>query len=290
MSVQTIIAPSCEPVFLQDVKDFLRIDSGDTSNDATLTTMIDAARNWTEDFCKRRWMFQTLCLSEDFFPGTFDQRYNTLAYAQAALSGASAVFAGVRFAFVLPYSPVVEVLNIQYVSSSDSNTGDLTYTTYPANAYIVDSSSNPARVVPIFGTFWPIAAVIQNAVLLNYTAGYGRAVTGVGIATDSQLITGAAFAITDVGSTISISGAGPNGSSLNGLIVSVDAETFAATVSIPASTTVSNASAVVGVPSQVKLAITALAALWYENRLGMDSQTPDYIKCMLFPYRDLRLK
>jgi hypothetical protein len=56
-------------------------------------------------------------------------------------------------------------------------TGDLTVTnrnTAPAGDFLVDSDSEPPRLFPNYGAFWPATLRIPNAVQIFFTAGYGN--------------------------------------------------------------------------------------------------------------------
>ncbi|HEX7823634.1 MAG TPA: head-tail connector protein, partial [Mycobacterium sp.] len=44
---------------------------------------------------------------------------------------------------------------------------------------VADLSSAPARIVPAFGSVWPIALPEIGAIAVNYTAGYGDAAADV---------------------------------------------------------------------------------------------------------------
>lgn len=53
---------------------------------------------------------------------------------------------------------------------------DITWTnkdTAPAGDFIVDADSEPPRICPTYGTFWPLTQRVPNAVQIFYVAGYG---------------------------------------------------------------------------------------------------------------------
>lgn len=43
----------------------------------------------------------------------------------------------------------------------------------PAGDFIVDADSEPPRICPAYGTFWPLTLRVPNAVQIFFTAGYG---------------------------------------------------------------------------------------------------------------------
>lgn len=54
--------------------------------------------------------------------------------------------------------------------------GDITWTNKglaPSGDFLVDSDSEPPRVAPLFGSFWPLTLAVPNAVQIFFTAGYG---------------------------------------------------------------------------------------------------------------------
>jgi Phage gp6-like head-tail connector protein len=56
--------------------------------------------------------------------------------------------------------------------------GDLTWTCIktpaPAGDFIYDADSEPPRIFPTYGTFWPLTLRVPNAVQIFFTAGYGN--------------------------------------------------------------------------------------------------------------------
>jgi hypothetical protein len=276
-TVRTTVAPSQEPVFLADLKDFLRIDIGDTSNDSLLTTLLSSARVWCEQYTRRRFVSQTINYLQDFFPGL--SQYG--GYPPGLITGSGDHFFYQRLAFHLPYSPVQSVTSVSFTSQN----GDVT-TLDPAT-YITDLISNPARITPLFGQTWPPLQFTPNAVSVIYQAGYTQALT-VSVSNASPILNGYAASATDVGSPISIAGAGPNGSTLNALIASVSSGV--ATLNVSATSAASSVAAVLGLPAGIRTAVLVLASIWYENRTYAGTNAryiPSAVEALLFPYRDM---
>jgi hypothetical protein len=159
--------------------------------------------------------------------------------------------------------------------------------------FIQDIASQPARLMPLFGQMWPVARITANAVTVDYVSGYGGNVT-VSTTAGSAVITGYSFAQTDVGSPISISGAGaPNAgdpTDFASTVLSVD-DGGNATLAANVPAEVADATAYLGVPVPVEIviAIKMLVSHWYENRLPSESDIPFAVKALLMPYRDQRL-
>lgn len=359
MALVNIAPPLAEPVSLAEIKEFLRIDTGDTSNDGTLTALALSARFWTEVFIQRRVVSQTWRLLMDFFPGTVDERFVGQKISSPFVSGANALLTGIRFAFLVPFPPCQQIIDFTYQNAngqvSSMILGPLTISavsnitaqpvgittstphglqngasiTFSGNAalsavlasqaqlyatvvdptnivvnasvgtgssisatgtmtgynFIQDLSSNPARLTPLFGQFWPVARVVANAVQIDYVCGYGGPVT-VGTTNGSPVIGTATFTASNVGQPIAIPGAGPNGSTLNTIIQSVSGGV--GTMATLASATVSGATAVLNIPEGIKTGIKMLVAHWYETRVPGETNIPMAVKAVLGNFRDMR--
>ena len=284
MALVTIIEPASEPVSLADAKQYLRLDSGFTDDDTLITSLIQAARRWAEVYTRRRFIYQTVRLEMDFFPGYIDGRVvgGASHYAAVFASGANAVLAGLRYAIQLPFPPVQRIVAFTY---TDQN-GNATPVT-PGTQYVADLDSNPARLMPPFGQFWPVAQVIGNAVRIDFVAGYGATIN-LSVTASSPTVAGYVFAPEDVGSPISIPGAGASGATLSTTITSV--VSGVGTLATNALTTVSGDQAYLGkpVPAMIGVGIKLLVSKWYECRMPDDTMIPLAVKAVLSAYRDLR--
>jgi len=281
----TLVQPASEPVVAADMNLFLRLDSN--SDVALITSLITAARRWCEVYTQRRFLYQTMRLLMDFFPGYVDFKMAGQRVSSPFVSGSNAVLVGIRYAIALPYPPVANIVNFQY---QDQN-GDPVVLLTPDD-YIQDLASQPARLMPLFGQMWPVARVTANAVIVDYVVGYGGNIT-VSLAASASVLTGVkgySFTQQDVNSPISIPGAGAAGAVLVTVIASVD-DSGNATLATAATTTVTGVTAYLGqpVPDMILIAIKLLVAHWYENRVPDDNNIPAAVKAILYPLRDLRL-
>src|SRR5258708_1013335 len=151
------------------MKLFLRVDSDNAQDDALLDSLIMAARRWCEVYTQRRFMYQTIRLLMDFFPGTIDQRLAGQRVSSPFVSGQNAVLVGIRYAIALPYPPVKSIVLFQYKDANGNTIVQVADTDY-----IQDLASQPARLLPTIARgFWPVARVVANAVQVDYVAGYG---------------------------------------------------------------------------------------------------------------------
>jgi hypothetical protein len=284
MAFLTLVPPATEPVSLSDLKLYARIS--ETADDLYLGSLITAARDWCETFCERAFVFQTKRLLMDFFPGYIDFKLAGQRVSSPFVSGSNAVLVGIRYAIVLPWPIVRQIVNFTY---QDEN-GDVATLT-PGTDCIIDLDSQPARMMPLFGQMWPVARVVSNAVLVDYVTGFGGDITVSTTANSAVLGGWDNFLPRDVGAPICIPGAG---ASVNGSATTL-VTTIASVAANGVATLAVNASAATtatvffgAVPAMVLTAIKALATFWHENRIP-DASVPEGIKAMLYPYRDQRL-
>lgn len=130
-----------EPLTLAEVKAHSRISS--TDEDGLLTSLIAAARGYTERRTRRQIILRGLDLHLDDFP------------------------AG-RIPITLPRPPLRSVNQIRYVTDDGS-------TTIATTNLVIDADSEPGRVSMIDGQVWPTPRDVMNAVTITYTAGYAQA-------------------------------------------------------------------------------------------------------------------
>lgn len=290
MALTLITPPAVEPVSISELKEFLRVDQFDTSQDNVLLTLGMAARNWCETFTARRFVQQTWRLYMDFFPGFVDTKVVGSKVSSPFVSGANAILVGIRYAVLLPYPPCQSIVSFAYQNANGSVTNLTT------DEYVQDFASNPARLTPLFGQMWPVARVVVNAIEIDYVCGYAVPITvSLSVTGDPTTVLGYTFAATDVGRPITIPGAGGAGCMLNTVIASVTSGV--GKLRDPALTETRNATALLvnapnGNPSHwemFKAGIKLLVAHWYENRVPDESDVPMSVKAVLYPTRDMRL-
>jgi len=135
-SLEVATEPAAEPLTLAEAKEHLRVDLA--LEDELIEALIVAAREWTENYCRRSWIVRTLKLHLDYFDAEI----------------------------LLPRGPVVSVASVEYMNGAALVALD-------PSAYVVDRFSLPARIRPVFGGTWPsVASVSLNGVVVTYDAGY----------------------------------------------------------------------------------------------------------------------
>ncbi len=144
MPLIQIVAPTAEPVTVQEVRDAAKID--DASFDASIAIIIPALRSQAEARTGRRMITQTVELVLDAFPA-------------------------VDIDLQLPN--VQSITSLKYLDTAGVEQ------TLASNLYSLDSSSTPNWLMPAYGTTWPATLDASNAVRVRFVAGYGDAAANV---------------------------------------------------------------------------------------------------------------
>lgn len=150
MSYTVITPATLKPLTVQEVKDFLRVDSD--AEDTLLGVLIDAATEVAQHYLGRFLLTTVIEEFYDFFPV-----YKT---------GVDP-FQGDRNIIYLSRGPVQSVASVKYI---DGNGDEQTVT---ATDYRTDLVSEPARIMPDYG--WYGTKDTVNAVIIRYTSGYTQA-------------------------------------------------------------------------------------------------------------------
>lgn len=136
-SVNVKTAPAAEPISLTEAKLHLRVDDDD--QDALISGLIAAAREWAENYTRRSFVQRTLELRLDCFVSPIK----------------------------LPSGPVISVTSVQYMDQAG------VLQTLAADRYQVDLYGTPPCIVPVFGVVWPVTKYgTLNSVVVEYEAGY----------------------------------------------------------------------------------------------------------------------
>ena len=142
MALTTYTAPTTEPLTLAEVKAHLILDPTDSTDDHLLTMFISSVRFAAEQITKRAMITQTLDLTLDEFP---------------------------KWELCLPKPVLQSVTSITYVDTAGASQ------TLSASDYMVDIKTEPARLTPAYGLYWPLTRYQMNAVTIRFVAGYGAA-------------------------------------------------------------------------------------------------------------------
>jgi uncharacterized phiE125 gp8 family phage protein len=134
-------APTQEPLTIDEVKAFLRIDTDD--DDLLLEGLIKAAREYCETVTRRRLIIQTWKYYLEDWPET--------NYIE------------------LPYPPLQSITSVIYTDYALTPT-TLTLTTN----YVVETNTEPGKVVLAYGQSWPTTTLtVKSPISIIYICGYG---------------------------------------------------------------------------------------------------------------------
>ena len=159
MAVKVITKPTVEPVSLEQAKAHLRVDT--TDQDDLIEALITAARQRIEDETGRALITQTLEIAMDYFVEPPDLRFVTLPYITPAK------------AIALPRPPLQSLKRISYYDGDGNEVmlHDEVGSPTVISDLVVDTYSQPGRLVPASGGSWPATQDRANAVVIRYVAG-----------------------------------------------------------------------------------------------------------------------
>lgn len=135
-----IITPvAIEPITLAEVRQHLRLPE-DVTEDDLLLGLVKTARVYCENYTRRALAEQTL--------ETYQNRF----------SGADPI--------VLPCPPLLSVVEIGFTDSTGQET------ILSSSDYVVDADCEPGRVLPAYGTTWPVFTPYPaTSVRIRFVAG-----------------------------------------------------------------------------------------------------------------------
>lgn len=179
MALKLTAAPSAEPFVAAtdaSLRQHLRLDTGDTSQDVLIGVFVGQAREAAEQICRRAFITQSWLLTLDKFPAPGLETSSANWYGPSWGVGPGPLTmvkpdGKTQFEIVIPLPPLQTVDSIKYYDT------DGVQQTLSPSLYIVDNTSEPARVVPAVGMTWPSTQNRINAVEVRFTAGYDS--TGV---------------------------------------------------------------------------------------------------------------
>lgn len=151
-------APSVEPITLAEAKAHMAVDH--TADDAVITMMITAARQYAEEMTGLAFITQTWTLALDGWPAVSPWWDGVVEAPMSIMSENS------RKSIDLPRYPLQTVTSI----TTDGAAVDIGAT------FIIDSQRRPGRLVIKSGTAWPSVVQNANGISIVYVAGFGLAV------------------------------------------------------------------------------------------------------------------
>jgi len=162
-----VAGPRVEVVLLDDLRTHIRVVHKE--DDEYLGKLIKEAREEIEDISGLAFISQTWQMTLDRWPGQRNLWWDGVRELPVTEleGGFPSVIEPIRY-------PLISVDTIN-VFDEDSNSTAVTI----ASVFDIDIISKPGRISLQSGATWPIASRSINSIEINYTAGYGTAVTAV---------------------------------------------------------------------------------------------------------------
>lgn len=169
MYARATALPAKEPVTLSMVKTFMSLPQSNTMFDGMLLGFIQAAREQGEILTGRSLAQRTYEQVLDSMPYYSDSVQSQLAYPPSyySLPRYSTTLWNYAQMIKLLFAPVISVQDMTYVDSNGT-----AQTLLQDVNFVLDRSSEPARIFPKIGTFWPPNLYVANSCVIHYTAGY----------------------------------------------------------------------------------------------------------------------
>lgn len=150
MTTKVLTPPTEMPVTLEEAKLALREDGSE--KDALIRTWIMGVTQYAEHYTGRAFISRPVRVTLDSFP-------------VGERGGTGAIF--------LDLLPAASVEGIQFYDADDA------LQTLDPQDYVIDLVSEPGCIVPARGKGWPVTADRINAVMCDFTAGYGANSTAI---------------------------------------------------------------------------------------------------------------
>ncbi len=184
MALILITPPTAEPVDLAEVKQHIRVDIPD--DDLLIASLLGAARDYAENLTGKQLVAARWRQVLDAFPG------GAVPHAPY-----SQTFSFPGNAILLRRHPIIQVVSIQYLDMQG------VVQTVDPTTYVIDTSTEPARITPVFGQIWPIPMPQIGSVWVNFDVGYAAP---IGVSAGNLAVQG--WAPLAVGSAVRVSNSG----------------------------------------------------------------------------------
>jgi hypothetical protein len=164
-----ISLPLVEPVSLAQARQFLRLPSGFTAEDTLISGFIAGAREKGEILTGRALAQRKFTQVLDSHPYYTDAIQGQQAYPASyySLPRYSTTLWNYSQMIKLGYSPAISVEQMRSINPD----GTVKVMMQDAD-FILDRISEPARIFPLPGSYWPADLYVANALEIDFTAGY----------------------------------------------------------------------------------------------------------------------
>ena len=166
MSIRTssrlVSQSTAEPVALQELKDWAKIDSN--ADDAMLNNLITTARESAERFLRRAIVSQTRTLTLDLPQNGWARNLPDGTYELPV----TCLYGELSRTIDLPYGDVRSITSVQAYDIANN------VSTYASSNYILDTASS--RLVLNYSASWPSNLREKASIVITYVTGYASAV------------------------------------------------------------------------------------------------------------------
>ena len=161
--------PVAEPVTLPQARNFLRISAMFNDDDDFILGLIQAAREYAEASTGRAIAQRAFRMVLDAHPYYTDTVSSGQAYPSSYYS--LPLYATTMWNYSqmikLPFAPVISVEQMRSIQPDGT-----VKTMHQDTDFILDRMSEPARIFPLPGSYWPPDLYVANALEIDFTAGY----------------------------------------------------------------------------------------------------------------------
>jgi uncharacterized phiE125 gp8 family phage protein len=164
-SVQVIAGPSVEPVTVDEVKLWAKIDT--TEEDSLLETLIRSARQAAEDYCRRSFITQSVRLTLDMGRSPLDDCLGDGVYDLPV----TALYDGLPRTIELPRGLVQSITSVTTYDTANASA------VFSPSNYAVDAAGG--RLMLNEGAYWPSPLRPLASCEVIYVCGYGPAAGSV---------------------------------------------------------------------------------------------------------------
>lgn len=160
MKYVQLTAPAAEPVTLVEVKAHLKLET--TADDTMIEdVIIPAVRDFAEKHTRA-------CIAQRTFTAVYDpvgRKNSDLGWWDGVREGSITQTESWR-SLELPMSPLVSIDEVRTVDTTNTSTE------FDTTNYYADTFSEPGQLVLNDGSIWPTNLRRQNAIEIDFTAGY----------------------------------------------------------------------------------------------------------------------
>lgn len=160
--LEIVTAPTSEPVTVADMREHLRV--GEEVTTGYLQDLIAEARQHIEDMTNLAMITQSWKVVLDRWPSSSESWWDGVR------DGAISSLQGTMDTIELPRYPLSSITSVT-VYDEDGNSTAVTV----ASTFDVDTVSKKGRMTLQRGASWPVALRANNAIEIEFVAGYGAA-------------------------------------------------------------------------------------------------------------------